>query len=86
MARALLIRFWTDLDRNELKKLFAQGWPVQKIARRLKRSLSAVRREMVLLRLSMREQEGAVASAGGGCSHHHVARRVWPSAGMKRVR
>jgi len=57
MARELLKNFWTDFDRNELKKLFDQGWPVQKIARRLKRSQSAVRREMVLLRLSMRERK-----------------------------
>lgn len=61
MPRALLIRFWTDNDRVELRKLFGQGWPVQKIARRLKRSQSAVRREMVLLRLSMR---GRAAAAG----------------------
>ena len=57
MPRALLLRFWTDTDRNELKKLFYQGWSVQKIARRLKRSPSAVRREMMLLRLSMRQRE-----------------------------
>ena len=67
MPRALLIRFWTDTDRDELRKLFDQGWPVSKIARRLKRSSSGVRREMVLLRLSIRAREARLpASAAHG--------------------
>jgi IS30 family transposase len=57
MARALLLRFWTDTDRDELKRLFNQGWSVQKIARRLKRSPSGIRTEMMLLCLSIRESE-----------------------------
>jgi hypothetical protein len=63
MARELLVRLWTDIDRDQLKKLFAEGWSVKLIARRLKRSDSAVRREMMLLRLSVREREAGRAAA-----------------------
>jgi IS30 family transposase len=59
MPRELLIRFWTDHERDELKKLFDQGWPVRKIAWRLKRSNSAIRREMLLLRLFVRDRQAA---------------------------
>ena len=56
MPRDLLVKFWTNIERDELRKLFNQGWSVPKIARRLKRSYSGVRREMMLLGLSMRER------------------------------
>ena len=63
MPRELLKRFWTDDDRDQLKRLFYHGWPVGKIARRLNRSPSGVRREMMLLGLSMRERKMAQPQA-----------------------
>jgi len=51
MTRILLSRPWSDEDIASLKKLWADGMPVRKLALRFRRSQSAIRGKAVQLGL-----------------------------------
>jgi hypothetical protein len=51
MTRILLSRPWSDDDINALRKLWADGVPVRKLALRFRRSQSAIRGKAVQLGL-----------------------------------
>jgi len=51
MTRILLSRPWSDEDIASLKKLWADGVPVRKLALRFRRSQSAIRGKAVQLGL-----------------------------------
>ena len=51
MTRILLSRPWTDEDISTLRKLWADGVPVRKLALRFRRSQSAIRGKAVQLGL-----------------------------------
>jgi hypothetical protein len=51
MTRILLSRPWSDDDINALRKLWAEGIPVRKLALRFRRSQSAIRGKAVQLGL-----------------------------------
>ena len=51
MTRILLSRPWSDDDISSLRKLWAEGVPVRKLALRFRRSQSAIRGKAVQLGL-----------------------------------
>jgi hypothetical protein len=51
MSRILLSRPWSDDDISSLRKLWAEGVPVRKLALRFRRSQSAIRGKAVQLGL-----------------------------------
>jgi hypothetical protein len=51
MSRILLSRPWSDEDITSLRKLWADGIPVRKLALRFRRSQSAIRGKAVQLGL-----------------------------------
>jgi hypothetical protein len=57
MPRTLLIRPWSDCERETLRKLFEMGLDVAHIARRIRRSQSSVRHLSTEMGLSFRARQ-----------------------------
>jgi hypothetical protein len=64
MSRILLSRPWSDDDISALRKLWAEGIPVRKLALRFRRSQSAIRGKAVQLGLNRPAQPTPLPGEG----------------------